>query len=569
MTQGLPTISARYRIDREIGRGGMGSVYLGSDTVLDRRVAIKVLNSAHLDAPSAIPRFIQEGRVCAQLRSENCVKIFDLGVNERGQPYLVMELLEGRDLAQELRTSGKVPFHLAASYMLQTCTALAEAHQLGVVHRDLKPHNLFLTRALPGAADVVKVLDFGLSRLPKNTALTASGELLGTPAYMSPEQVEGRSDVDARADIWSLGVILYELVSGIRPFAGETIPHTTHRILYEQPPPLSAVASGVPPGFDAIVNRCMQKAAAARYANVAELVRDLSAFAQPPAFRASYLPAPPQVHSGPPGAVGWGPAAPHAAIQHPGSAYPAVYAATGDVSIPSFSSTSQSATVGHGSKGTNLFLIGTLLGVGAVALAGLGVGGYFLFLHEDGPVAAVASAPEAKPKASGGTTDSSGVLSNGAQAPRSGSGTAPGTLPPLVAPDGGRASPTPGPTPVAVVDAGAPAPSTGSVVWSTSINYQGGYTYALIHQKADGPIIACANANQSKLAAAHPEWKKGVHVTLDYDLDGTILSASATGWSALSEILNPCLRAGLKGKSLGPPLQDSKYRHVSLDVSAK
>lgn len=564
MSSSLPSISSRYRIEREIGRGGMGSVYLGSDTILDRRVAIKLLNSAHLDAPSAIPRFIQEGRVCAQLRSDNSVKIFDLGVNERGQPYLVMELLEGRDLAQELKQYQRMPVQQAASDILQACSALAEAHQLGIVHRDLKPHNLFVTTGARGER-LVKVLDFGLSRLPKNTALTASGELLGTPAYMSPEQVEGRTDVDARADVWSIGVILYELVSGVRPFAAETIPHTTHRILYDNPPPLASVAHGVPPAFDALVARCMQKNPAARYRSIDELVRDLSAVA------GQAFAAPLGLSQAPP-APGYGP--PVANYGNAASAYPfAAHAGTGDVSIAAFSRSGASQTAAMGNKkGTSIFLVGAILGVGFVALAGLGVGGYFYFFDEADSKAA--AAPKAGGTAAQGTAN--GSLANG-QRGNAAAPAAPGVLPAIITADAGRGTaPAPGSADaggggVAIVDAGSPSPpSAGKVVWATSVNYQGGFTEANIHQKVDGAIVGCMTSLQSRLEATHPEWKKGAVVSIDYDLDGTILSVGAYNTqTVLADVMNPCLKSSLKGKTFGMPLKDAKYHHVSVQVYGK
>jgi serine/threonine-protein kinase len=213
------------------------------------------------------------------LRSEHIVRIWDTGVLATGQPYLVMERLYGTDLDELLEKNGPMPLELVVEVARQTAAALAEAHAVGVVHRDLKPANLFLAQRSDGTS-AVKIVDFGISKAPvsKGPALTQASFTLGTPPYMAPEQILCSKDVDRRADIWSLGVTMFELLTGSLPFEGRTIGALAAAILYEPPRKLAELRPDLPARIIKIVERCLAKDVAKRYPNVDKLVRDLDDF---------------------------------------------------------------------------------------------------------------------------------------------------------------------------------------------------------------------------------------------------------------------------------------------------
>jgi serine/threonine protein kinase len=213
------------------------------------------------------------------------VQVYETGRLPQGVPFIVMEFLNGSDLAQKLEERGALPVEEAASYLLEACEALAQAHAAGVVHRDLKPANLFLSRHADGS-DVLKVLDFGISKLDSGAALTKSATILGSPYYMSPEQLQTPTDVDARADVWALGVIAYELLTGRRPFDSESLPGLCVSILNSQPPPISEILPTVPPELERFLQRCLAKDRSERCQTVAEFAAALAPFAPAGALRA-------------------------------------------------------------------------------------------------------------------------------------------------------------------------------------------------------------------------------------------------------------------------------------------
>jgi serine/threonine-protein kinase len=277
-------LAGKYRVERVLGAGGMGIVVCAHHLQLDERVAIKFLRPEALDNADAVARFDREARAAVKIKSEHVARIIDVGRLETGQPYMVMEYLEGRDLSAWLKERGALPVEQAVEFVLQACEAIAEAHAIGIVHRDLKPANLFCVVRSDGL-HAVKVLDFGISKL---TGLSASGSdmamtrtqaLMGSPFYMSPEQMQSTKNVDARADIWALGVILYQLVTGRVPFAGEMLPELVLNIVNTPVPPLRALRPDAPPVLDQIVGRCLQKDRANRYSNVAELAQALAPLA--------------------------------------------------------------------------------------------------------------------------------------------------------------------------------------------------------------------------------------------------------------------------------------------------
>jgi eukaryotic-like serine/threonine-protein kinase len=271
-------LGGKYRVEQAIGEGGLGIVLKARHLQLDQPVAIKHLKPFAVSRADVVERFVREARLAARIKSDHAVKVHDVDVLESGIPYMVMELLEGRDLDQ-IVTEEPLEIDLAIDYVLQASEALAEAHAAGIVHRDLKPGNLFLA-SRPGNASILKVLDFGISKVTSEDAnagrVTRIDERIGTPVYMSPEQLQNSNDVDVRSDIWSLGVVLYELVTGKLPFDGPDLPQICAAILTKPAVPLSAVYADATPELEAIIDRCLQKDRAKRYQNIAELAHDLT-----------------------------------------------------------------------------------------------------------------------------------------------------------------------------------------------------------------------------------------------------------------------------------------------------
>jgi serine/threonine-protein kinase len=275
-------IASRFRIEAAIGRGAMGVVFRARDPS-NQQVAIKVLLPETVSTPGAVERFTNEAQAARVLTSEHTVRVFDAGTLDSALPYIVMELLEGQDVATILEQRGPLPVPEACDVVIEACDALAEAHARGLVHRDLKPGNLFAART-PDGRTRVKVLDFGLSKVAaqnRHVALTSTGTILGTPHYMAPEQLKSSKDVDARADMWSLGVILYELLSKKEPFDGTSFGMLFSNIVSKEPTPLVSVRPDVPAGLAEIVHRCLKKNRDERYPNVTALVSALAAFASP------------------------------------------------------------------------------------------------------------------------------------------------------------------------------------------------------------------------------------------------------------------------------------------------
>jgi serine/threonine-protein kinase len=250
---------------------------------LDERVAIKFLLPDALANPEAVARFGREARAAVKIKSEHVARVTDVGTLENGAPYMVMELLRGHDLSAALRESGAMPVHLAVQYVLQACEALAEAHAVGIVHRDLKPANLFLTSRADGSF-CVKVLDFGISKVTNvsgsgsDMGMTRTQSIMGSPLYMSPEQMASSRDVDQRADVWAIGCVLYELVTGRVPFEAETMPQLCTLILHQEPPHPRSLRADIPDGVADAIMRCLRKDRAQRYPNVAALAMDLAGF---------------------------------------------------------------------------------------------------------------------------------------------------------------------------------------------------------------------------------------------------------------------------------------------------
>jgi len=269
----------KYRVDAILGHGGMGVVALCTHLALNERVAIKMLRRDVLDDADAVERFMREAQAASKLKSEYVARVTDVGRSVTNVPYMVMEYLEGHDLGELLAERGSIGLPWAIELTLQVCEALAEAHSIGIVHRDIKPTNLFVTWRPDGSA-LIKVLDFGISKALASGALelTQTQSLLGTPAYMSPEQMRSARQVDARTDIWSLGTVLYELLEGRRPFEAESFSEMCVKVAIDAPGEMTKT----PAALQQVLLRCLEKLPEQRYASMAELGAELVSFAHDP-----------------------------------------------------------------------------------------------------------------------------------------------------------------------------------------------------------------------------------------------------------------------------------------------
>jgi serine/threonine protein kinase len=280
----LPTsgdlVDGRYRVESELGRGGMGVVVAARDEMLDRHVALKIMLPQMLRSQEAVTRFSNEARSLAGLESRHVVRVLDYGTvstpsASAGLPFMVLELLRGDDLFTVATREGGLSPSRVVRYALEACAGLAAAHAQGIVHRDLKPENLFLALE-PDGGECLKVLDFGIARSRSRKALTHGQVGVGSPGYMSPEQVEGGREVDARSDIWALGVVMYELLAHRPAFFGDNPRSLCLQILSAPVTPLGELRPDLPPALIYIVERCMEREPARRFANVAELAEALT-----------------------------------------------------------------------------------------------------------------------------------------------------------------------------------------------------------------------------------------------------------------------------------------------------
>jgi serine/threonine-protein kinase len=274
-------LASKYRIERMLGMGCMGVVVAAQHLTLRLPVAIKFMLPGKGSSQEQLTRVLREAQASARLKSEHVARVYDAATLESGAPYLVMELLDGRDLAAELAARGPLPVAEAVDYVLQACEAIAEAHASGIIHRDIKPANLFLAQVTSGRA-IVKVLDFGISKWTEEVQMTHEQAVLGSPLYMSPEQMRTSTKVDARADIWSLGAVLYELIAGKPPFPALTLMELYTHVNFHPPTPFAQHRTDVPANLEAVLHQCFEKERDRRWPNIAEFAAALAPFGTAP-----------------------------------------------------------------------------------------------------------------------------------------------------------------------------------------------------------------------------------------------------------------------------------------------
>lgn len=277
--------AGRYRIESVLGTGGMGIVYAATHVELRLPVALKIIHPSLADSDEVRARFAREARAGALLSSPHTLRIHDAGALGTGECFVVMERLEGTNLSDLVRSKGPLPVELAVDYVVQACAGLAEAHAIGLIHRDVKPENLFLAH-YRCSAPIIKVMDFGIARWLggelHGSRITNPKSSLGSPCYQSPEQMENATDVDERTDVWSLGLTLFELLTGACPFEAESIQETCWRVLKGPRPSLLALRSEVPPGLAEVVERCLEQDRSRRFASVRQLATALRPYANKP-----------------------------------------------------------------------------------------------------------------------------------------------------------------------------------------------------------------------------------------------------------------------------------------------
>jgi serine/threonine-protein kinase len=276
-------VVGKYRVESLIGTGGMAAVYRGVHEELDHRVAIKILLPRCLNDKRLVTRFVREAKTIAKLKSRHVARVFDIGrIETTRAPYIVMELLEGEDLGKKLDTQAPFGIQRAVDYVIQASEGLAHAHAAGIVHRDVKPGNLFLARDTDGR-EVVKVIDFGIAKqiAAGDVKLTSTNDVFGSPQYMAPEQIRGAGRADARTDVWALGVVLYELLTGASAFSGESVLELAGSILHNAPTPIGTYRRDIPPSLERVILRCLDKTPTKRFRNACDYALALAPFASP------------------------------------------------------------------------------------------------------------------------------------------------------------------------------------------------------------------------------------------------------------------------------------------------
>ncbi len=273
-------VAGKYRVERLLGAGGMGIVVAARHEQLHERVAIKFLLPEAAGSPEAVSQFLGEARKAVRIKSDHVTRVFDVGVQSNGAPYIVMEYLDGQDLAGLLKQQDRLPVEQAVDFLLQACVAIAHAHSVGIVHRDIKPANLFCVRRHDRF--MLKVLDFGISKMTDTSeaamSVTRTGTIMGSPLYMSPEQMRSSKDVDGRTDIWSLGIVFFELLTGRTPYTGASLTEIVLSVATDPPLLLRTELPDAPAALELAIGRCLEKDRRLRYSTVAELAHALTPF---------------------------------------------------------------------------------------------------------------------------------------------------------------------------------------------------------------------------------------------------------------------------------------------------
>jgi serine/threonine-protein kinase len=362
----------KYRVEEIVGVGGMGRVVKASHLYLQQPVAIKILLPEMADSQSTVARFLREAQATVRLRSEHIARVMDVGAMPDGAPFMVMEFLEGHDLNQILRHHGPQQPQAVVDLMLQACEGMAEAHAMGIIHRDIKPSNFFITRR-PDGSNLLKILDFGISKTSAELSeLTGTQTVIGTPTYMAPEQMVSARSTDPRSDIWSIGVVMYQLLEGRPPFEAETYAQLVLKVGTAPPAPLHVP---LPPGLQDIVFRCLEKDPGRRIQSVGELARMLAPYASDPMSAAQAAERAARILTAPKGG--------HAGTALPGGAAGGLSMTPPQLTPKSWSKTggsSLSGGAGQMSTGTKVMRAGrgTVIAGVATLVVVAGIGGFFI-----------------------------------------------------------------------------------------------------------------------------------------------------------------------------------------------